>query len=255
MKHALAPQSRALLRAFARSGTLLALDYDGTLAPIVADRSRAHMRDRTQALLAQVARRLPTVFITGRARRDVLRFLHGIQTMEVIGNHGLEADGAQATRYVTRVRRWRRQLEQALPAAAGVTIEDKRYSLALHYRNSPDRRAAREAALRATAALDSVRVIGGLEVVNLVPLEAANKGDALLGALARWNCERAIFIGDDDTDEDVFALRQPERLLTVRVGPAKGSAADYFLDNQSEIDDLLGVLLRSPAVTTHGLPC
>ena len=50
-------------------------------------------------------------------------------------------------------------------------------------------------------------------------------------------------MGDDETDEDVFALDQPGRLLTIRVGRKRQSLASYFLRNQAEIDRLLETLL------------
>lgn len=253
MKYLLAPESRAALRQFARAGTLLALDYDGTLAPIVADRTRARMRDSTQRLLARITRRYPTVFISGRARLDVLRLLEGIGPLEVIGNHGLETDGAAAARYVRRVRDWHTELEERLETLEGVAIEDKKYSLAVHYRASADKPAARDTILRTAESFESVRIIGGADVINLVPAEAPNKGDALLAARARWNCERAIFVGDDDTDEDVFRLEDPG-LLTARIGVSEKSAARYFLRDQTEIDALLGLLLDPGGAEAFATP-
>ncbi len=59
-----------------------------------------------------------------------------------------------------------------------------------------------------------------------------------------FGCDTALYVGDDDTDEDVFALDQPGRLLTIRVGRKLDSLAGYFLRNQAEIDVLLRVLHR-----------
>jgi trehalose-6-phosphatase len=50
-------------------------------------------------------------------------------------------------------------------------------------------------------------------------------------------------VGDDETDEDVFALDQPGRLLTVRVGTKRASQASYYVRNQAAVDDLLAVLV------------
>lgn len=244
MRYLLTDGGRAVLRHFARRGTLLAFDYDGTLAPIVADRAQAHMRESTRKLLAQVVRRYPSIVLTGRARLDALRFLGGIESLEVIGNHGLESEGACVARFARLVQSWRAALEPALRAIPGLAIEDKRYSLALHYRACADKDAARAAAWRAAEGLDGVRPIGGHDVLNLVPAQATHKGAALLAACARFDCPRAIFIGDDDTDEDVFALHQPDRILTIRVGERADSAAQYHLRDQSEMDALLQLLLE-----------
>ena len=69
-KPLLAPAHLAELARFAADRTLVALDFDGTLAPIVARPGDARMRARTALLLARVARRYPVVVVSGRARRD-----------------------------------------------------------------------------------------------------------------------------------------------------------------------------------------
>ncbi len=237
-------EGRAALTRFVGHGTLLAFDYDGTLAPIVADPGQAQMRARTQLLLGQVTRRYPTVIITGRSRLDLMRLLAGITSLEVIGNHGLETDGLSGARYVRRVEGWREGLSRALGSHPGLWIENKRYSLAIHYRHCADPEAVRQAIARAVEALRDVRVVGGKKVTNLIPVEAPDKGRALLGACARLGCRPAVYVGDDDTDEDVFALDRPEMLMTVRVGGETDSSADYRLDRQDDVDELLEILIH-----------
>jgi trehalose 6-phosphate phosphatase len=234
-----------VLERFAARDTLVAFDYDGTLAPIVADPSAAHMRDSTRKLLTAVARIYPTVVITGRSRRDALRFLADVHCLEIIGNHGLETEGAGASRFVSRVAAWKERLETKLGSLPGVRVEDKRYSLTVHYRASPDKAEVRARIGTAANALDGVRLIGGKDVVNLVPLGAASKGDALEAAMGRHGCRRAIFAGDDETDEDVFALCRPERVLTIRVEPRGDTSADYCLIGQPEMDAFLECLVRA----------
>ncbi len=89
-----------------------------------------------------------------------------------------------------------------------------------------------------------MRVVPGKQVVNLVPLDAPNKGDALLALRDSTGADMAIYVGDDVTDEDVFRLDQPGRLFTVRIGTSKRSAARYFLKQQEEIDALLEALVQ-----------
>jgi trehalose 6-phosphate phosphatase len=81
-------------------------------------------------------------------------------------------------------------------------------------------------------------------VVNLVPERAPHKGDALLALRAKEGADTALYVGDDITDEDVFELDQPGRLLSIRVGQSKRSAAAYFLRNQREIDVFLDRLVK-----------
>lgn len=243
---------RAALARFARPDTLLAFDYDGTLAPIVADPQRARLRPRTHTLLARVSERYPTIVITGRSRLDLLRRLSGLSALEVIGNHGLETAGANRLEYVRRVKSWHTALARELPTIPGLVIEDKRYSLALHYRYCPDPAAARTVIRAVAQTLNGVRRVGGKSVLNLIPAEAPNKGHAVLAACARRACARALYIGDDETDEDVFILKRPATLLTVRVEHDPESSADYCLRSQEEMDPVLAFLLERSSRTVGG---
>jgi trehalose 6-phosphate phosphatase len=57
-------------------------------------------------------------------------------------------------------------------------------------------------------------------------------------------CETAIYLGDDQTDEDAFAAGSPERLLPIRIGRMRGSHARYWLKSQIEVDAFLQALVR-----------
>jgi trehalose 6-phosphate phosphatase len=91
--------------------------------------------------------------------------------------------------------------------------------------------------------------------VNLLPITAPHKGIALERERERLRCDTAIFVGDDKTDEDVFALDQPGRLLGIRVGRSRTSAAAYYIPSQRSIDDLLRALvdLRRDAAQSRRL--
>jgi trehalose 6-phosphate phosphatase len=252
MRDLLAKAHRGVLEQYASSRTLLAFDFDGTLAPIVRDPERAAMRPATRRLLRDAARVYPCVVLTGRSREDAARRVRGIPVAEVIGNHGMERRHAPA-RTLLKVRRWIPLLEGRLGRLAGVTIEDKGLSLAVHYRASRQKKRARERILEAVAHLGDVRVIGGKHVVNVLPAGAPHKGVALERARARLGCETAIYLGDDETDEDVFSLAQSGRLLAIRVGRKAGSSAPYYIRTQGGIDGVLRSLLAFRARATTRL--
>jgi trehalose 6-phosphate phosphatase len=243
MRSILAPANRQILEQFAYSNVLLAFDYDGTLAPIVADPKRARMRARTKRLLGRVAKRYPCVVISGRARADARARLDGVGVRAVIGNHGAETRNG-VNGFAREVRRWRPRLAAELDGLQGVIVEDKVHSVAIHYRSARQKRKAREAALRAASSLGPVRVVGGKQVVNVLPRGAPHKGHALERERDRLHCDTAIYVGDDDTDEDVFGLDQPGRLLTIRVGAKQASQAAYCLRDQRQVDSLLAALAR-----------
>lgn len=230
---------------FACSNMLLALDFDGTLAPIVPDPGRAAVRPATRQLLRRLPRQRPCVVISGRARADVLRRLRGTGVTDVIGNHGAEPSPLMAAARQT-VRRWVPELRRCLVGLRGVMVEDKGVSVAVHYRHAPRRTAARARIMATAAGLAGVRLVGGKLVVNLLPAGAPHKGLALEEARERLGCDTALYVGDDETDEDVFTLDQPGRLLSVRVGRSLNSAAGYYIRGQSDIDRLLQVLLDTP---------
>lgn len=242
MKNILSRSNGEVLAQFAWSNSLLAFDFDGTLAPIVGDPAGAHMRQRTRELLSQLSRLAPVVVISGRARADARERVEGLGVVEVIGSHGVEP-GHSSARYRAEVRRWLPVLEQAIAPLKGVAIEDKTYSLAIHYRRSRAKREARAAILGAVAGLGDVRIVGGKQVINVLPNGAPHKGIALLNERNRLGCDTAIYVGDDETDEDVFALDQPGRLLAIRVGDKRASAASYCIRDQRAIDRLLEALI------------
>lgn len=249
MKHILAKANLEVLAQFAWSNVLLALDFDGTLAPIVTNRDAAVMRWETQELLRRVARAYPTAVVSGRSRGDVLARLGDAPLASVVGNHGMEqpTDGAhRLARHEARMRGALAELEVAVRGLAGVEIEDKRFSLALHYRKSRTKRAHLAAIERAIAAVSGppLRLIHGKLVANVLPFDAATKGDAVLALQRELRLDTIIYVGDDATDEDVFALRHPGTLLSIRVGASSQSAAEFSLRSQGEIDPFLSQLLR-----------
>lgn len=231
-----------VLAAFASSNVLLAFDYDGTLAPIVPIPSRARMRRETRQLLIRVARVYPCVVISGRRLDDVTRRLNGISVWYVFGNFGHEPS-RQGERPSRVLRNWMHQLTQRLPTHRGLVIEEKQYSVTIHYRNVRNKRRALAAIDDAVRGLQDARILGGSQAVNLLPRGGPDKGVALQQARHWFKCTTAIYVGDDDTDEDAFASGYPDRLLSIRVGPSEASHARYRLKRQADIDALLRALL------------
>lgn len=244
MKPLLARENLELLAQFASSRMLLALDYDGTLAPIVDDRHEAYMRAATSRLLRRASELYPCAVISGRAQRDLSRRLMSARVKYVLGNRGIDIK-ARPDAFARQVAVTCGRLESSLEGLAGVEIEDKTFSIAIHYRRSRRKRDARAAIVCAVERLpERMRVIPGKNVINLVSADAPNKGDALVDARARAGADTALYVGDDVSDEDVFSLDQPGRLLGIRVGRSQRSAAPYYLRDQGEVDALLSTLIE-----------
>lgn len=243
MRYIFSAGNRNVLKKFASSDTLVALDFDGTLAPIVRERNRAALRQTTRKLLAELAALFPCVVISGRTRSDVQRRLRGTGIRDIVGNHGIEPwSTSPALEKVVRC--WLPLLRAGLSQFHGVGIEDKRFSVAVHYRAERRKLEARRTIEAVARKLGAVRLIGGKQVINILPAGAPHKGLALERQLMHSRCNRAIYVGDDDTDEDVFALPGRGRMLTIRVGPNRDSLAGYYMRNQRDIDRFIRQLME-----------
>jgi trehalose 6-phosphate phosphatase len=241
VKSILDPANRGVLEDLAHANAVLAFDYDGTLAPIVADPAAARMRPATRDRLEALCRAYPCIVISGRAQDDVSHRLRGLALLGIIGNHGLEP-WRRTDAFAARVRSWLPGLASRLCSLEGVVIEDKVFSLAIHYRLAPQRRVARDLVVEAAAGLEGVRIVFGKEVVCLLPADAPHKGLALQKYRHDLGCDVALYVGDDETDEDVFALDDP-CVVSVRVGMSARTRARFCVRDQRQVDSLLARLL------------
>ena len=239
MHYLLSRDSRSIVTRLAQERTLCAFDFDGTLSPIAAHPDRAGMRVRTRNLLRSLAALYPCVIVSGRARADVIRKLGGVNVASVIGNHGAET---KTTPNPHLAAGWKTVLDLEVASLPGLWVEDKGLSLAVHYRQSTQKAEARRRILAATRKLKHVRVFGGKQVVNLVVDQAPDKGDALAAERDRLGCNWVLYVGDDENDEDAFALGG--NIVPVRIGRKQRSHARYYLRRQAEIDELIELLVR-----------
>lgn len=243
MQHLFTPEGESALARTLRQRPLLAFDFDGTLTPIVTRPGDARLSHGVSARLATLAAHLPVAIVTGRSVEDVRGRL-GFEPGFIVGNHGAEGADGRASEgdpsgALTRIRARLMDMSPALDAA-GVTVEDKGHSLALHYRLSRTRQRALQLISELLADRDdALRVFGGKLVVNVMPKQAPDKADAVRLLLRRSGAPCALFAGDDVNDEPVFASA-PAGWLTVRVGrDDPRSKAQYFLDSPAETALLL----------------
>jgi trehalose 6-phosphate phosphatase len=238
MRYLLARDSRPVVTRLARERTLCAFDFDGTLSPIVEHPDRAALRAKTRKLLHSLAALYPCIVVSGRARADVIGKLSGANVSRIIGNHGAETGSTPSPR---QVQRWKAALAKELGVLPGLWVEDKGLSLAVHYRQSEQKTEARRRIIEVARNLKNVRVFGGKQVVNLVVDKSPDKGDALAAERARLGCDWILYVGDDENDEDAFALSG--NIVPVRIGKKKRSHARFYLRRQGEIDELIELLV------------
>ena len=234
------------MAALARAGSLLAFDLDGTLAPLVERPEDAQVPRRTAAQMRRLVGLWPVAVITGRQVDDAQSRL-GFAPQYLFGNHGAEPLGmAPPSHRSERLDACRALLKVQSVALGGlgIELEDKGLSLALHYRRSADAPdAARWLDGLFAAHRHGLRLEHGHSVLNICPLDAPDKGDALLQILAHAGAARAFFIGDDANDESAF-VKAPAGSVCVRIAPPHTpSRAGFRMDSQMQVDALLCLLI------------
>ena len=249
LKPLLGPQGLAALAALVRAPALFAFDFDGTLAPIRPRPDDVHVSATIALRLEKLARVRPVAIVTGRQIADVRERL-GFTPSWIIGNHGAEDDGdpagaARARAALDALRERVRARADGL-AGAGVLVEDKGQSLALHFRTAPDRAAASAPTEEVMAGFTStLHVFGGKLVYNAVAADAPDKAVAVQRLIERAGAHAAFFAGDDVNDEPVFAAARPE-WVTVRIGcERRESAARWCIDGPHEMASVLDRILAA----------
>ncbi len=233
----------AQLAAFVDGQTLLAFDLDGTLAPIVPDPATIGIPADIQKAFIALAARAPVAVITGRSRYDALSHLPATPRY-LIGNHGAEGLPGwdlRENQFVRFAQSWQNQLSELMGPEypEGVEIENKGATLSIHYRRAVNIPAAHDIILQAMDRLTPKPVrISGKFIENLIPKGAPDKGAALGILMEKEKFKKALFAGDDDTDERVFRLER-NTIFSIRVGEAADSRAAFYLHGQHEVAKLL----------------
>jgi trehalose 6-phosphate phosphatase len=226
------------------------LDFDGTLTPIVDDPGAARLPERTRAVLAELVERCPVAIVSGRDRRDVTSRAD-VPGLLYAGNHGFDIVGGsrehtlpEAEAAVADVRAAEARLRAELADRPGVIIESKRFSVAVHYRQVREADAVEKVKSRVHAAREGtrLRVRTGKMVLELEPDVPWNKGRALAWLMDVMNLDTdryfPLYIGDDDTDEDAFAVLPNG--AGILVGPEVATTlADYRLADPAEVHAFL----------------
>lgn len=234
----------------------LFLDVDGCLLDFADTPDAVVVPSRLVELLGGLQRRLDgaLALVSGRTIDELDRLFAPLRLASA-GQHGFEWRFADAPRRgapqppIATVDAVRHRCEQVLREVAGVRLEDKGYSFALHYRAVPDAGAALGARVRDIAAASdgAYAVQPGTLVYELKPA-ACSKGGAL-----RAFCREAPFagrmpvmLGDDLTDESAFQAANERGGISIRVGPAThASHARYALTEPAAARDWLADLLRT----------
>ena len=215
MTPALPPALRPLLEDSAHSAILL--DFDGTLAEIVARPELAAPVDGAREAVAGLVGRFGVVAVISGRPTDDVRALVDVEGVRYVGLYGLEVTAVPAG------------VREAADVAAALVpeawVEDKGGSVALHYRQAPDPESARRGLLSALRSVPAgFDVIEGKLVVELVPADRPRKGGAVRRVIEEAGAAAALYAGDDLADVEAFAeldlLGEERHLRAVRVAVA-----------------------------------
>jgi trehalose 6-phosphate phosphatase len=246
VKNILAKAQTAVLSQCGTSNALLVFDFDGTLAPLGKDSRSVQLRAATRRALAELAARYPTAVISGRARADVLARLGGIALRAVVGNHGLEPS-PRAPQNHALLKTWLPMLRNALSSEPDLSIENKLYSVSIHYGKAKNQRRAQHAIRRAVAELGrDALALPADGAIDIIPADAAHRGSAVASLCKTLGLDSAIYVGRDACDEHAFTPKaNGTSLMAIRVGRAAGNKADYYVPTQADVERLLKDLLRA----------
>ncbi len=242
----------AMRAVMARPGdTVLALDFDGTLAPIVGDPEQAHAQPDAVDALARLGRHLGTVaVITGRPARTAVRLggfagRPGLESMVVLGQYGVERWDAAGDSYdIPPEPAGIAALTDELPGLlaelglADARIENKGRAVGVHTRGMPEARAAFDrllAPLRDLAERHELHLEPGKQVLEIRPA-GMDKGVALRDLMAETGRQQVIFAGDDLGD--LSAFETVEQLRTEGIAGLLICSASAEEDALSERADL-----------------
>jgi trehalose 6-phosphate synthase/phosphatase len=220
------------------------LDYDGTLAPYQKLPSMASPSEELLQLLTDLTADPSNeiVIISGRDVKTLESWLGHIP-LHMIAEHGacVKYKNEEWHELMSLSTEWKDQvrpmMELAVNRCAGSFIEEKRTTLAWHYRNTnPELGFIRSRELRNTllqmTANTSLQVIDGNKVLE-VRMVGVDKGVSATSLLTQLKPDFIMCVGDDATDEDMFRALK-DRAYTVKIGRAN-TAAQYTIISQREV--------------------
>jgi trehalose-phosphatase len=242
---------QAVRQLASRRPVLLAFDFDGVLAPIVPLPPDARPLPGTVEAIERLSGvdGVVTALVSGRSRGDLAQVSGATPSARLllVGSHGAEVDESGPAGLDDEARARLADVTALLAgvvaAHPGAHLEHKPASVVLHTRLIDDRASAAEATRAALTLLDGragVHVTPGKEVVEAAVVRAG-KGGALQRLREAYDARAVLYVGDDVTDEDAFAVLGPDD-VGVKVG-AGDTLAAYCLADPAAVRDLLRLLV------------
>jgi len=215
-----------------------------------------------RSALVRLAEAWPTTIVSGRGREDVEEMV-GIAGLDYAGSHGFDIAGPRtedgprlqvAEDLVPAIASAAEEIRGSTGDIPGVLVEDKRYSLAVHYRLVGDARVpeVERAVDDALAKRKGLRKARGKKIFELRPDIDWDKGRAVLWLLEALGLDGEevvpVYIGDDVTDEDAFRALEGRGVGILVSELPRSTAAHYTLQDPREVREVLDRLARLAGV-------
>src|ERR1700681_655765 len=252
------PVPRSLVPHLSQSAILL--DIDGTLLDLAPTPREVWVPPDLATTLNRLAERTSgaLALVSGRSLNDI-DLIFAPEQFSAVGGHGAEMrisvdNEAVATHAPPMDKELKRRLAAIGRLSPGILLEDKGYSLALHYRLAPHAEKAIYAAvslIRADLPNAPIEVLPG-KCVCEIKHSGFNKATGVLELMTHepFKGRRPLFIGDDVTDESVFAIMPELRGLAFSVGRRAKGVAGHF-DEPSDVRQWLAHLLDDEKLATE----
>lgn len=251
------PAAIALATAVARLAgaerLLLALDFDGTLAPFVDTPKAARMLPAAKAALDRLEALPDTwvAYVSGRPLSSLEIVTEADEDALLIGSHGVEIrfgrDGVSldlSPEERATLQKLGETLGALVDSVPGTRLEVKPVGFGVHYRllEGAEGQAVVARAYEAAASVsDSLTIRDGKDIIEF-SVRGANKGDGIERLREYTKATAVLFAGDDVTDEDAFAVLRPEEGdLGIKVGQGE-TAAQFRVADERAVATLLGLL-------------
>lgn len=235
------------------------LDVDGTILDLAPTPREVFVPHSLRELLARLLERTSgaVAFVSGRPVQQLDLIFSPLQ-LPAIGGHGAEmrlvpGEAARPPRLPPLDPAVKRKFATIAEAGPGIILEDKGYSLALHYRLAPEKETlVREAAAKVCASLDgaTLELLPGKLVVE-IKQRGTTKATAVRELMTHppFRGRQPIFLGDDVTDLCVFAIMPDFAGVSVSVAQTV-AGVDYCFDQPDDVRRWLDEMSRTDALAT-----
>jgi trehalose 6-phosphate phosphatase len=247
----------ALARVGEAQRLLVALDFDGTLAPFADDPADVGALPASWAAILTLERARDThvALVSGRSMRSLREVTHAPDAMALVGSHGVEwrVDGRDEESLTDeeheRVARVGALLDELGTRYPDVGIEHKPTGNGVHTRrvDAATASAVNDEATRIVTEADPDALVRAGKDILEFSVRHLTKGDAIERLREHLGADRVVFAGDDVTDEDGFrVLDQDAGDVGIKVGPGE-TLARYRVEDPAALSDVLRTLARTRA--------